>query len=155
LFHAGATAILVNPSTRAANVTITNFGTASGQSLTIPARGRAVTTLRGVVQVQSSEPLAAIERSSAPGKLSINTAEPVARAQATLVFPHAVIGGGYTSTLMLPNLTGLEQDLTITFGTAVTSMRLVPNAAARVSLAALLEDSTNAIRAGAVTITAY
>ena len=33
-------------------------------------------------------------------------------------------------------------------------MRLAPNAATRVSLAALLEDSTNAIRAGAVTITA-
>src|SRR5207245_2525020 len=38
LFHAGASAILVNPSSRVANVTLTVLATGTSRSLTIPAR---------------------------------------------------------------------------------------------------------------------
>jgi hypothetical protein len=153
MFHAGASAFLVNPSSRTANVTITTFGTTSTQSLTIPARSRVVTTLPGVVRVQSSEALAAVERTSSPGKLAINAAVPVADAQSTLVFPHAVIGRGYTSTLIVAN-TGASQNLTITCGTSTATVRLDPNTTTRLSIAILLQESTDLLRVCAVTVTA-
>src|SRR6185369_9554802 len=91
LFHAGASAILVNPSSRPANVTMTSLGASGTQSFSIPPRSRVVTTLGSAVRVQSSEALAAIERTDGPGKLAINAAVPVTDGEGTLVFPHAVV----------------------------------------------------------------
>jgi hypothetical protein len=72
--------------------------------------------------VKSSEALAAIERVASPGSLSINAAEPVAAAQTSLVFPDAVAGGPYSSTLTLVNVSGTAQNISISFGgTALTS----------------------------------
>ena len=153
LFHAGASAIFVNPSTRIANVTMTAFGTGSGQSFTIPARGRVVRALTDIVRVQSSEALAVIERMSSPGKLAINAAVPVAEAQATLVFPHAVMGAGYVSTLAVANVTGSPQTVTITCGSSMATLTLGANASARVSIASLLQVATESIRVCAVTAT--
>src|SRR5262249_33653411 len=90
LFQAGASAVMVNPSLRTANVTLTSLSANANQFFTIPAKGRVLTTLTGTVRVHSSEPLAAIERTGAPGKLAINAAVPVNDSPATLVFPHAV-----------------------------------------------------------------
>src|SRR5439155_22450881 len=89
LFHAGASAFLVNPSTRTATVNV------SGQPLTIAARNRITITLPGIVHVQSSEPLAAVERASSPTKLALNSAVSMSEGQSTLAFPYALIGGGY------------------------------------------------------------
>jgi hypothetical protein len=149
LFHAGAAAILANPSPRTANVTLTFLSAAGVQSLSIPAKGRIVTTLTGAVRVQSSEALAAIERLGGPGKLAINTAAPVADGRATLVFPHALAGDGYTSTLTLANVGREIQNLTVTFGGSTTTLELQPNEASSVSIASLLQTGS-----GAVTVTA-
>src|SRR5262249_16337291 len=59
LFHSGASAIFVNPSPRTANVVMTQIATGGAESFSIPARGRVVRTLAGVVRIQSSEALAA------------------------------------------------------------------------------------------------
>ncbi len=155
LFHAGASAILVNPSVRSANVTITEFTTSTTgrmQSLTIPMHGQVVMTVNGAVRVQSSEALAAVERSASAGKLAINAAVPLTEAQGGLVFPYAVIGGGYTSTLTIANVSRLQQSLTITFGSSSASLKIDSNASARISIADLFQLSTDAIRTGAVRV---
>ena len=144
LFHAGASAILVNPSPRIANATL------NGQPVTISARSRLVTTLTGVVRVQSSEPLAAVERISAPGKLSLGPAVPAADAQATLVFPYAVIGGGYNSILSIANLAALAQDVTVTFGSLTGTVHMEGNSATRVSIGELLQIPAGTKAAGLV-----
>ena len=122
LFHAGASAIMVNPSPRSATLSLTNLDTGISQTLTIPAANRLVVPLSGVTRVQSSEALAAVERLSAPGKLSINAAEPLSAAQTSLVFPDAVVGDVYSSTLTLANVAGVPHNLSISFaGTSVTT----------------------------------
>ncbi len=122
LFHAGASAILVNPSPRSATLSLTNLDTGASQQLTIAAANRLVVPLSGVTRVQSSEALAAVERLSAPGKLSINAAEPVSAAQTSLVFPDAVVGDVYSSTLTLANVAAVPHNISISFaGTSVTT----------------------------------
>jgi len=141
LLHAGALEVLVNPSARAASVTLTEFG--SGQTLsplTIPARGRIVFLLHSPVRVRSSEPLA-------------TTGIPVSETQSTLVFPQAVIGGGYASTLSLANIGTVPMNATVSFGTASTNISLSANAAARFSISDLLNLSGDTIRTGAVRVT--
>ena len=152
LFHTGASAILVNPSARVANVTLTELGTSRRQLLTIPARGRLVTTLAGVVRVQSSEALAAVERYSASGKLTINSGAPVSGAQSVLAFPYAAIGGGYVSTLTVANMGTVPQTLTVTFGTSSGSLQLASNSATRLSIADFLHLPIDSLRTGAVRV---
>lgn len=154
LFHSGAAASLVNPSTRASNVTISEFGNAASQSLVIPARGHTALTVTGVVRVRSSEALAAIERSPSAGKLAINAGVPVSDGALSLVFPHAVTGAGYSSVLTLANTGSLPLTLTIAFGGSSGTLRIDPNASARLSIASFLELPAEPIRAGAVRVTA-
>lgn len=154
LFHSGASAVLVNPSTRAANVTISAFGVASGQSLSIPARSRVAVPVSGVTRVRSTEGLAAVERTSASGKLAISAGVPVSAAQSTLVFPHAVIGAGYVSMLTVANLTGVRQNLTITCGASTGTLSIDPNSTIRLSIADFLQLSTATLRTGAVRVSA-
>jgi hypothetical protein len=151
LFHSGASATFVNPSTRTANVTMTSMTTQVVQSFTIPARGMFVTTLSSTVRVQSSEALAAIERVSGAGKLAINAAVPVTDAQSTYVFPHAVIGGGYRSTLTLANVATSSETVTYGFGGLVTSVTLQPNTSIRVPILNGLGLNTLNLTTGAVT----
>ena len=153
LFHTGASAFLVNPSPRVANVTLTAFGTTAGQSLTIPPRSRFVTSLSGVTRVQSSEPLAVMERLAGSGTLASTMGVPVSQAQPVLVFPDAVIGSGYSSVLTIVNTAATQQNLGIAFGTSATSLPINPNAAIRVSIAELLHVPQDTVITGAVRIT--
>lgn len=133
LFHAGANGIFVNPSSRVANVTMASLSGLSSESFSIPSQGRVVKPLRSAVRVQSSEALAAIERSDRPGKLAINEAVPVAAGQVTLVFPQAVMGGGYTSTLTLANIGGNGQ-VRLTFPGVDSIQSLAANTTARIPM---------------------
>ncbi|HYR87119.1 MAG TPA: IPT/TIG domain-containing protein [Terriglobia bacterium] len=155
LLHTGATTILVNPSTRTANVTVTTVGTANIQSLTIAPRSRMVMTSPGVVRVQSSEALAAEERFSSAGKLGISAAVPVTSAQLTLVFPQGATGLGYTSMLTIANTSNTAQAALVTFGGVAVYVRIESNSATRVSLASFLQLSPETLRTGAVVVTAF
>jgi hypothetical protein len=119
------------------------------QTFSIPARGRYVTTLTSAVRVQSSEALAAIERSQPPGKLGIDAAVSVTEAASALVFPHSVIGGGYTSSLMLANVSGTTQTFSVA-GPGVQSAVIVlePNRSIQVGIAQRISGVT----VGAVTV---
>jgi hypothetical protein len=148
LFHSGALAALVNPSTRIANVTI------NGQSLTIPAGNRIVTSVPGIVRVQSSEALAALEAWSPVGKLALSSAVPRSDAQSSLIFSHAVTGGGYRSTLSLANVTAQAQEVTIAYGTSVGTLRLEANSTSRFSIAEFLQQPSMTMTSGALRVSA-
>ena len=152
-FHAGASAILVNPSPRAANVTVTDFAGGPMQSLTIPARGRVAISLPGPVRVRSSEGLAAVERRSPGTTTVISSNVPVSDGQSSLVFPQAVTGGGYTSTLSLVNTGPVPLNATVTFGNSSANIPLSANAATRVSISDLLKLSGDTMLTGALRIT--
>jgi len=153
LLHAGVSAILVNPSARVANITLTELASGQTLSLTIPARGRIVTPLTGAVRIRSSESLAAAERRTPGAQLPIASKIPVSDAQSALVFPQAVIGGGYASTLSLVNVGTVQMSAAVTFGTSSASIPLSPNTAVRVSISDVLQLSGDAVRTGAVRVT--
>jgi hypothetical protein len=153
LFHAGAVAVLVNPSPRAANVVMTSLTTTATQSFSIAPKAMVVTTLESAVRVQSSEALAALERSTSLGKLAVNGAVPASDAQSALVFPHAVVGSGYASTLLVANLSATAQTIGIGFGTASATVTIDPNASARISIGSLFQLAPGSMTAGAVTVT--
>jgi Matrixin/IPT/TIG domain len=123
LFHRGATAIFVNPSVRIANVMMTALetilppGVPTVQSFSIPPRGRIAMALQSGVHIQSSEALVAIERTDRPGKLAINSAVSATEASPTLVFPQAVAGGGYRTTVFIANLSETAQAVAISYKT--------------------------------------
>ena len=85
LFHTGASAVLVNPSSRVANVTLTDFTSLNQRLLAIPPLTRVVTTIFDVTRVHSSEPLAVLERSVASGSFSSSAGVPVSQAQPALL----------------------------------------------------------------------
>ena len=154
LFHAGASAILVNPSPRTANVTLSGLGTGTTQSIAIGPRNRLLTTIAGVTRFQSSEALSAIERLAAPGGLTSNAAVPLSQAQANTVFPDAVVGDGYSSILTIANTAALQQTLTVSLGTTNATLSINPNAVIRTSISDLLHISQNAVIAGALRVNA-
>jgi hypothetical protein len=155
LFHIGASAIIVNPSTRTASVTISAFGATGSESLSIPPRSRVVKTITAAERVRSSEPLAVVECVSASGKLAINAAVSVTDEQSTLVFPQVVIGAGYSSTLNLANAFASAQDLTITYGTSMKTVRLEANSSARLAVADLMQPPTTEIQTDALRVTTH
>jgi hypothetical protein len=132
---------------------MTNYGTTNSQSLTIPARGRIVITVPGVVRVTSSEAIASIERSSNVGKIAVNAGVAISDALSTLVFPHAVVGAGYTSILTLANVTNMPLDLMINLGAASQGLRIEANSTVRLPVADFLQISTDTGRAGALRVT--
>jgi hypothetical protein len=146
LFHSGASAILVNPTPRTANVMITDVNTGIGTSISIPPLSRYIQALSGVKRVHSSEALAVIEQEAAPGRLSINTAEPASAAQTTLVFPQGVADGGYSSTLTLANVSAAAQDVTISFGGKSVSTHIGSGAMASVPIWSSATGSPDAVR---------
>lgn len=155
-FHSGATAVLVNPSTRTANLTITDFGSTTSRLLTIPARGRVTTNLAGnPIRIRSSEPLAAIEKTNFTNSTAgIGAAALSSEAAQSLVFPHGVVGAGYSSTLTLVNVSNTPQGVSVSFGSASRTTQLAPNAAIRLSLADFLQLSSSTLQTGAVRVTA-
>ena len=154
LFHAGAAAILVNPSSRVANVTLTGLATGTSQTVTIAPRNRFVTTLLDVTRIQSSEPLSAVERLSATGSLASSGVAPTSQAQSTLVFPDAIVGSGYSSVMTIANVGTTEQTATINFGNLTATLTIGANRAIRGSIADLLHVPQDATTAGAVRVTA-
>jgi hypothetical protein len=154
LFHPGAAAILVNPSLRSATVSIVSLETGTTQTQTLLPRSRTEITIAGAVRIRSSEPLSAVERFSSVRKLSLNAAASVSDAAPVLVFPHAVIGGGYKSILTLANVSDTPQDVTITSGSSTGTIRLNNNSTLRLSVSDFLQLPTNAVRTGAVRVTA-
>jgi len=132
LFHTGASAFLVNPSIRTATVNV------GGQTMTIAPRSRKVITLPGIVHVQSSEPLATVERSSSPAKLALNSAVSTSEGQASLVFPGAIVGSGYSSVLLMANVLSMPQDVTVTLGAATATLHMEGNSAMRVAIGDVL-----------------
>ena len=153
LFHAGASAILVNPSSNMADVTVTEFGTGLSQIVSIPPETRVLAPLKGITHFQSSEPLAAIERSAVSGELASGSAVPASEAQSSLVFPAAVVGGGYASILTVANIGTVPADLTVAFGSASASLRVNTNTATQISIASLLGLSADSAQTGAVRVT--
>ena len=144
----GGVCLLVNPSTRTASVNM------SGQSLTIPARGRVAINLPGSVRVQSSEPLAAVERTATATKLALNSAVSTSEGQSALVFPNAIAGSGYSSVLSVANVLSLAQDIAVTLGTTTATLHLEGNSATRVSIGDLLHLPPATITIGALRVAA-
>jgi hypothetical protein len=95
-----------------------------------------------------------LERFSSSGKVEINSAVPVSAGQSTLVFPHAVTGGGYASVLTVANVSSTPQILAITYGSSSTTLQLKPNASIHASIANLLQLPSETMRTGAVRVTA-
>jgi hypothetical protein len=128
---------------------MTSLSGLSSESFSIPSRGRVVKPLRSAVRVQSSEALAAIERSDSPGKLAINEAVPVRTGQVTLVFPQAAVGAGYTSTLTLANIGG-DAQVRVNFSGVDSIQSLAANTAARIPMTSQVGD----LAVGALTASA-
>jgi hypothetical protein len=155
MFHAGATAVFVNTSRRVATVTITDVTTSAVRTLMIAPRSKVSTTLTDVSRIRSSEPLAAIERFGAAGKLGIGMPAPADAdaGQPSLVIPHAVTGLGYTTTLTLMNL-GSAVDATVSFAGLAKTISVGANSFVRVSLADVLQLPATQLRTGAVRVAA-
>ena len=152
MFHPGATAILVNPSTRVATVTVTDVPKGTIKTITIAPRSKVSTTLTDVSQIRSSEPLAAIERFGSNGKLGIGSPAPTDSGQPSLVIPNGVTGLGYTTTLTLINL-GSTVDATVSFDGLSRTINIAANSFARVSLSDVLQLPGSQIHTGAVRVT--
>jgi hypothetical protein len=154
MFHAGATAVFVNASTRVATVTITDVRTSAVRTLMIAPRSKVSTTLTDVSRIRSSEPLAAIERFGVAGKLGIGMPVQADTGQPSLVIPHGVTGLGYTTTLTLMNLGSNTVDATVSFAGLSKTITVVMNSFVRVSLADVLQLPATQLRTGAVRVAA-
>ena len=135
VLHPGATLWLVNPSTQAAAVTMTGFGASPSTTLSIPARGRISTTLQAASRIVSTQPLAAMEVIEGPGRLALSPAESPAGA-ASLTFPHALTGQGYSTTVTIVNL-GATADATVQFRGSSAVVPVSANGVTVVSLNSL------------------
>ena len=151
-FHAGADAILINPSTESVTVTITDLNTTQSLPLEIPPRSRRTTTLGGPVRIVAPAPIAGVEHFGTDGNLGIG--ESVSEPDAALVFPHAVVGGGYRSWVSLANAGTVPLGITITFGSRTASFQLGARAATRVSLGELFPVTGVELETGAVRVRA-
>jgi hypothetical protein len=153
LFHRGATAVLVNPGSTPASVTVTDLTTSVARSLNIAGGSSVSTSLGGVTRIQSSQPVAAIERFGSAPKFGIGMFAAVSAAQTSLVIPAAVTGGGYATTLYLANPTGNAADATISYAGRSLSVHPGPNSATVMSLGDLLQIPNTTLRNDAVRIT--
>lgn len=152
--HSGALLYLVNPSPRAASVTIAELGAGgSVRTLSIAARNRISTTLTAPSEIRSSEPLAATERFQIPGRLGLATPQPASFAQSNLTFAYGLTGAGYTTNVTLANTSNVARDLTVSFTAASAALRLEPYSARTFSLADFLGLSAGPMRTGTVRIT--
>lgn len=133
--HAGSTLWMVNPSTQAATVTVTEIGALTSITLNIPARGRISTTLQAASRVVSTQSLAALEVMEGPGWLAMAATEAPAGGL-SLTFPDAVIGGAYSSTVRLVNL-GAAANATVQFRGSSTIVQVAGNATTVFSLNSL------------------
>ena len=154
LFHEGANAILINPSAKSVTATITQVATGTSQPFEIPARSRRTTPLTGPVRITSPDSIAGVEHFGSDEDLGIGEAVP-ARPQSTLTFPHAVVGGGYTSWVTIANLAGSPRTVQVSFGGATKLLHFAGGDSTRVSIASLLGISGDQIQIDAVRIAAH
>ncbi len=149
--HAGSTAWMVNPSTQDAQVTMTEIGGTASTTLNVPARGRIGTVLQSASRVVSSQPLAALEVIEGPGRLALAPAES-AVGSPSLTFPDAVIGGGYSTTVTLVNLSTVTK-ATVQFLGSSAVVAVPGNGVTTLSLNSLFPIPAD-LRSDAVRITA-
>ena len=153
LFHEGANAILINPSAESVTATITQVATGTSQPFEIPARSRRTTPLTGPVRITSPDSIAGVEHFGSDEDLGIGEAVP-ALGQSTLTFPHAVVGGGYTSWVTIANLALSPRTVQLSFVGASKSLQLAGGGSTRVSIASFLGISGDQIQTDAVRIAA-
>ena len=153
LFHEGANAILVNPNAKSVTATITRVATGTSQPFEIPARSRRTTPLTGPVRITSPDSIAGVEHFGSDEDLGIGEAVP-ALGQSTLTFPHAVVGGGYTSWVTIANLARSPRTVQLSFVGESKSLQLAGGGSTRVSIASFLGISGDQIQTDAVRIAA-
>ena len=152
LFHSGANAILINPAAQSVTATITNLNSGQSAPLAIPPRSQRTTPLAGPVRITSPTPVAGIERFGSDGNLALG--ESVSQPMASMIFPHAVVGGGYRSWIALANASSTPSRASITFGSRTSTVQLAPRAVTRVSLGELFALSETEIETDAVRVDA-
>ena len=151
-FHSGGSAILINPSLQSVTATITNLDTQQSSPLDIPPRSRRTTPLAAPVRITAATPIAGVERFGTDGNLGLG--ESVAEPGSSLIFPHAVVGGGYRSWISLANPSSAPSTVSITFGSRTSSLQLAGRVATRVSLGELFPLSATEIETDAVRVDA-
>ncbi len=151
-FHSGANAILVNPATQSVTATITDLNTQQSSPLDIPPRSQRTTPLAGPVRITALTSIAGVERFGTDGNLGLG--QSVSDPGSSLIFPHAVVGGGYRSWVSLANASSVPSRVSITFGSRTSSLQLAGRAATRVSLGKLFPLSATEIETGAVQVDA-
>ena len=151
-FHSGGSAILINPSSQSVTATITDLGTRQSAPLEIPPRSRRTTPLAAPVRITAPTPIAGVERFGSDGNLGLG--ESVSEPGSSLIFPHAVVGGGYRSWVSLANASSAPSQASITFGSRTSSIQLAGRSARRVSLGELFPLTANEIETSAVRVNA-
>ncbi len=152
LLHAGAAAFLVNPGSETTTVTITRLDDGTSLPLEIPARSRRTTPLETPVLISSPSPVAAAEFFGSDFDLAIGNAiepEPLR----SLVFPQAVVGGGYRSWVTLANRSGSARNAKVAFLDANRFVEVPGDGVVRFSLGDLFGLSSTEILADAVHVT--
>jgi hypothetical protein len=152
LFHIGASAYLVNPTPRIANVTIRDFGGTIPRTITIGPLSQVSIPVTAISRVQSTEALASVERFGVAPRLAIATPPPATSAQTSFVIPYGVIGAGYVTTLSVTNLSDLAGDATISFAGVSKVIHVKQNSAMALSLADFLQIPITSMRSDAVRI---
>ncbi len=150
--HRGASAILVNPDPQPVTATITDLDTQLSSLLEIPPLSRKTMPLTSPVRITASTPIAGVERFGTKGNLGLG--EAVSEPGSSLIFPHAVVGGGYRSWISLANPSSALIQASIKFGSRTSSLQLAPRGATRVSLGELFPATASEIETGAVRVDA-
>jgi hypothetical protein len=88
------------------------------------------------------------------GKLAVNSGVSTSEAQSSLVFPYAIAGGGYSSVLLMANVSSVAQDVTVALGTATATLHLESNSAMRVAVGELLHLPSATVTTGALRVVA-
>jgi hypothetical protein len=151
LFHPGATAVLVNPSPRLATVTITAFDSTS-RAITLAPFSKVSIPINAISRVQSSEPLASVERFGVAPKFGLGTPAVTGSGQTSFVIPGGVVGGGYITTLSLANLSAGAADVTVSFVGNSKQVHINANSATSLSLADFLQIPVTPVRSDAVRV---
>jgi hypothetical protein len=115
LLHGDATAVLVNPGWTNVTATIRSVSGSNDElEVAVPARSRREVGIGRAVRITTTGPVAAVEVFGSATNLAIGS--PVATTNESLVFPHAVDGGGYASRITILNAGAAPVDVSASFG---------------------------------------
>jgi hypothetical protein len=151
-FHRSSSLYVTNLSGQSATVTVTEI--ASGRTITTTVPGARSTALwvPSTARIHSSEPLFAMEGTGDEHRFLLSAPEPLSAAGSNLVFPHAVVGAGYSTTLTLVNVDSIPMDATIRFGLNSSTVKIGGDSAASFTLADHFSISSTAVLADAVRV---